>query len=362
LLPPDYQRNELVLTRFKSSIMNFTASVIAEFLKGRVEGNPEATVHDVSKIEEGKAGTLSFLANPKYEKYIYNTASSIVIVNEDFSPQKSITATLIRVPNAYESFAALLRLYEQSKPKKSGIHKLASIAESAKLGKDTYVGEFAVVSENVTLGKGVQLYPQVYVGDGVQIGEGSILHPGVKVYEGCVIGAQCVIHAGAIIGGDGFGFAANQENNYEKVPQLGKVILEDYVEIGANTTVDRSTMGATILRKGVKLDNLIMIGHNVEVGENTVIAAQSGISGSSKVGKNCMFGGQVGLIGHITIANGVKIAAQSGITKDIKEEGIVIQGSPAFEFGPYQRCYAVFRNLPKLLNQVNELEKKTGHL
>jgi UDP-3-O-[3-hydroxymyristoyl] glucosamine N-acyltransferase len=342
--------------------MNFTASVIAEFLKGSVDGNPEATVNDVSKIEEGKAGTLSFLANPKYEKYIYDTASTIVIVNEDFSPQKSIPATLIRVPNAYESFAALLRLYEQSKPKKTGINKLASISESAKLGKDTYVGEFTVVSGNVTLGKGVQLYPQVYVGEGVQIGEGSILHPGVKVYEGCVIGAHCVIHAGAIIGGDGFGFAANQENNYEKVPQLGKVILEDFVEIGANTTVDRSTMGATILRKGVKLDNLIMIGHNVEVGENTVIAAQSGISGSSKVGKNCMFGGQVGLIGHITIANGVKIAAQSGITKDIKEEGIVIQGSPAFEFGPYQRSYAVFRNLPKLLNQVNELEKRTENL
>jgi UDP-3-O-[3-hydroxymyristoyl] glucosamine N-acyltransferase len=230
------------------------------------------------------------------------------------------------------------------------------------VGKDVYVGEFTVVSENVTMGSGVVLYPQVYVGEGVQIGEGTILHPGVKVYEGCVIGDHCVIHAGAIIGGDGFGFAPNQENNYEKVPQLGKVIIEDHVEIGANTTVDRSTMGATILRKGVKLDNLIMIGHNVEVGENTVIAAQSGISGSSKVGKNCMFGGQVGLIGHITIASGVKIAAQSGITKDIKEEGIVIQGSPAFDFGPYQRSYAVFRNLPKLAKQVSDLDKRTQNL
>jgi len=342
--------------------MNFTASVIAEFLKGSVEGNPEAKVNDVSKIEEGKAGTLSFLANPKYEKYIYNTESTIVIVNEDFTPQKEIPATLIRVPNAYESFAALLRLYEQSKPKKAGVSPQSSIAESAKVGKDLYVGEFTVVSENVSLGSGVVLYPKVYVGEGVQIGEGTILHPGVKVYEGCVIGDHCVIHAGAIIGGDGFGFAPNQENNYEKVPQLGKVIIEDHVEIGANTTVDRSTMGATILRKGVKLDNLIMIGHNVEVGENTVIAAQSGISGSSKVGKNCMFGGQVGLIGHITIASGVKIAAQSGITKDIKEEGIVIQGSPAFEFGPYQRSYAVFRNLPKLAKQVSDLEKRTEKL
>lgn len=342
--------------------MNFTASVIADFLKGSVEGNPEATVSDVSKIEEGKAGTLSFLANPKYEKYIYDTESTIVIVNEEFTPQKSVPATLIRVKNAYESFAALLRLYDQSKPKKSGISQEASISESSKVGKDIYVGAFTVVSDHVSLGDGVQLYPQVYVGDGVTIGEGSILHPGVKIYEGCVIGAHCVIHAGAIIGGDGFGFAANQENNFEKVPQLGKVILEDHVEIGANTTVDRSTMGATILRKGVKLDNLIMVAHNVEIGENTVIAAQSGISGSSKVGKNCMFGGQVGLIGHITIANGVKIAAQSGITKNIKEEGIVIQGSPAFEFGPYQRSYALFRNLPKLLGQINELEKKTKNL
>jgi UDP-3-O-[3-hydroxymyristoyl] glucosamine N-acyltransferase len=342
--------------------MNFTASVIAEFLKGTVEGDPGAIVNDVSKIEEGKAGTLSFLANPKYEKYIYNTASTIVIVSEDFNPQKKVPATLIRVPNAYESFAALLRMYEQNKPRKSGISKMASLADSAKLGKDLYVGEYTVVSENVKLGDGVQLYPQVYVGDGVSIGEGSVLHPGVKVYEGCVIGANCVIHAGAIIGGDGFGFAPSQANNYEKVPQLGKVILEDHVEIGANTTVDRSTMGATILRKGVKLDNLIMIGHNVEVGENTVIAAQSGISGSSKLGRNCMLGGQVGLIGHITIANGVKIAAQSGITKDIKEEGSVVQGSPAFEFGPYQRSMAIFRNLPKLLNQVNEMEKRTSHL
>lgn len=337
--------------------MNFTAAAIAEFLKGKVEGNPDASVNDISKIEEGTPGTLSFLANPKYEKYIYDTQSSIVIVNADFKAQKEISATLIRVPNAYESFAALLRLYEQSKPRKSGVNQLASISESASLGKDLYVGEYTVVSDHATLGDGVQLYPQVYVGDGVKIGEGSILHPGVKVYAGCEIGSHCVIHAGAIIGADGFGFAPNQENNYEKVPQVGKVIIEDHVEIGANTTVDRATMGATVLRKGVKLDNLIMIAHNVEVGENTVIAGQSGISGSTKVGKNCMFGGQVGLIGHINIAPGVKIAAQSGITKDIKQEGIVVQGSPAFEFGPYQRSYLLFRNLPKIRDQINELER-----
>jgi UDP-3-O-[3-hydroxymyristoyl] glucosamine N-acyltransferase len=342
--------------------MNFTAATIAEFLKGEVDGNPEASVNNISKIEEGLPGTLSFLANPKYEKYIYDTPSSIVIVNADFKPQREIRATLVRVKNAYESFAALLRLYEQSKPRKSGISEKASISDSASLGKDLYVGEFTVISEKASIGDGVLLYPQVYVGDHVKIGEGSVLYPGVKVYEGCEIGSHCVIHAGAIIGADGFGFAPNQENNYEKVPQVGKVIIEDHVEIGANTTVDRATMGSTVLRKGVKLDNLIMIAHNVEVGENTVIAGQSGISGSTKVGKNCMFGGQVGLIGHINIAPGVKIAAQSGITKDIKQEGIVVQGSPAFEFGPYQRSYLLFRNLPKIRDQINELERNVEDL
>lgn len=342
--------------------MNFTAAIIAEFLKGTVEGDPDVTVHDVSKIEEGAPGTLSFLANPKYEKYIYDTLSSIVIVNEDFVPARSIGATLIRVKNAYESFAALLQLYEQSKPKKIGISKMSSVAPSASLGEDLYIGDFVVIGENATIGNGVHLYPQVFIGDHVKIGEGSILHPGVKVYEGSEIGAHCVIHAGAIIGGDGFGFAPNQENNYQKIPQLGRVIIEDHVEVGANSTVDRATMGATILRKGVKLDNLIMIAHNVEVGENTVMAAQSGVSGSTKIGKNCMFGGQVGLIGHITIADGVKIAAQSGIPKSIKEEGAVVQGAPAFEFGHYQRCYVLFRRLPDLRNQIIELEKKVSNL
>lgn len=342
--------------------MNFTAAMIAEFLKGTVEGNPEANVNDVSKIEEGRSGTLSFLANPKYEKYIYDTQSSIVIVNEDFKAQKNISATLIRVKNAYESFAALLRLYEQSKPKKTGISKMSVISESAILAEDLYVGDFTVISDNVKLAKGVQLFPQVYIGDNVSIGEGTIIHPGVKIYEGCRIGAHCVIHAGAVIGGDGFGFAPNQDNDYAKVPQVGIVIMEDYVEVGANTTIDRATMGATVLKKGVKLDNLIMIAHNVEVGENTVMAAQTGISGSTRIGKNCMFGGQVGLIGHISIADGVKIAAQSGIPKSIKEEGAIVQGAPAFEFGLYQRSYVLFKNLPKLRNQIIELEKKVADL
>jgi UDP-3-O-[3-hydroxymyristoyl] glucosamine N-acyltransferase len=342
--------------------MNFTAAAIAEFLKGKVDGDPRASVNDISKIEEGRPGTLSFLANPKYEKYIYDTQSSVVIVNEDFKPQHAIGATLIRVRNAYESFAELLRLYEQNKPKKTGISQMASVAPSAILGSNLYVGEFTVIHENARIGDGVQLYPQVYIGDNVTIGEGTVIHPGVKVYEGTEIGAHCVIHAGAIIGGDGFGFAPGQENNYQKIPQVGKVVIEDHVEVGANTTIDRATMGATILRKGVKLDNLIMIAHNVEVGENTVMAAQTGISGSTKVGRNCMFGGQVGLIGHITIADGVKIAAQSGIPKNISEEGAVVQGSPAFEFGYYQRCYVLFRNLPKLRDQVNELERKVSDL
>jgi len=342
--------------------MNFTAALIAEFLKGSVEGDPHAEVNDISKIEEGKPGTLSFLANPKYEKYIYDTQSTIVIVNSDFQPQKEISATLVRVEKAYESFAALLRLYEQSKPKKSGVSKMSSIAETASMGDDLYVGDFTVISDKASVGNGVQLYPQVYVGENVKIGKNTILYPGVRVYDDCEIGANCVIHAGAVIGGDGFGFAPNQENNYEKVPQVGKVIIEDYVEIGANTTVDRATMGATIIRKGVKLDNLIMIGHNVEVGENTVMAGQCGVSGSTKIGKNCMFGGQVGLAGHLNIADGVKIGAQSGISKSMRKENSVIMGSPAFDLGSWQRCIAVFRNLPKLSKELFDLEQKVNEL
>ncbi|HDS07723.1 MAG TPA: UDP-3-O-(3-hydroxymyristoyl)glucosamine N-acyltransferase [Bacteroides sp.] len=338
--------------------MDFTAAAIAEFLKGTVEGDPAARVSDVSRIEEGKKGTLSFLANPKYEKYIYDTASTIVIVNRDFKASKAVAPTLIRVEDAYESFAALLRLHEAQKPRKMGISRLASVDASAILGKDLYVGDFAVISEKAVIGDGAQLYPQVYIGTGVKIGEGTILYPGVKIYEDCEIGAHCVIHAGAVIGADGFGFAPGQENNFSKIPQLGKVILEDHVEVGANTTIDRATMGATILRKGVKLDNLIMIAHNVEVGENTVMAAQTGISGSTKIGRYCMFGGQVGLIGHISIADRVRIAAQSGVTKDVNEEGALLQGSPAFEFSTYKRCYVLFKKLPELRNQIIEMERK----
>ena len=342
--------------------MNFTATIIADFLTGTVEGNPEASVNDVTKIEEGRSGTLSFLANPKYEKFIYDTQSTIVIVNKDFKPQKSVGATLIRVENAYESFAALLRLYEEGKPKKKGISKLSSISESATLGKDLYVGDFTCISDHVTLGDGVLLYPQVYIGENVKIGDRTILHPGVKVYEGCEIGADCVFHAGVIIGADGFGFAPNHENNYEKIPQVGKVIIEDHVEVGANSTIDRATMGATILRKGVKLDNLIQIAHNVEVGENTVMAAQAGIAGSTKLGKNCMVGGQTAIVGHLTIADGAKIAGKSGISKDIKIEGAKVMGIPAIDAGTFTRSTIIFRKLPELSGQIDALEKKVAEL
>lgn len=342
--------------------MNFTAETIAQFLKGTVDGDPGSSVSDVAKIEEGRKGALSFLANPKYEKYIYDTKASIVIVNKDFKPEKPVHSTLIRVENAYESFAALLNLYEQSKPRKTGVDKLVSISESATIGNNPYIGEFTVISDNVTIGNDVQIFPQVYIGEGASVGDGTILYPGVKVYAGSSIGSQCVIHSGAIIGADGFGFAPNSDNDYKKVPQVGTVIIEDHVEIGANTTVDRATMGATIIRKGVKLDNLIMVAHNVEIDRNTVIAAQTGVSGSTKIGKNSLIGGQVGIIGHLNLADGTKIAAQSGIGKDIKNEGEVVQGSPAFSYLPYQKSYAIFKNLPQLRTQINDMEREIKEL
>lgn len=337
--------------------MKFTAKVIAEFLNGTIEGNPETSINDVVKIEEGKPGALSFLANPKYEKYIYGSKSSIIIVNDDFKPAKKVPATLIRVKNAYESFAALLKLYEQSKPKKKGINKLSVINESAKLGSDIYIGEFTIIGENAEIGDHVQIHPQVYIGANVKIGKNTILFPGVKIYDDCEVGNNCIFHSGVVIGGDGFGFAPDSENNFNKVPQIGNVIIEDEVEIGANTTVDRATMGSTILRKGVKLDNLIMIAHNVEIGKNTVIAAQTGISGSTKVGENVLMGGQVGLAGHITIASGVKIGAQAGIGSNVKKEDAVIMGSPAFNLTSFYKSYAVFRKLPEINKQLFELEK-----
>lgn len=337
--------------------MEFTAQIIAGFLNGTVEGDPNAKVHTVSKIEEGFSGSLSFLANPKYIPYIYTTESSIVLVNNDFVAEQPVKATLVRVANAYEAFASLLDLYAQSKQPKNGIEEPSFIHPSAKIGTDAYIGAFSYIAENAKVGNNVKIYPQVYIGNNVTVGNNCIFYPGVVIYEDCVIGNNCIIHAGAIIGADGFGFASGEDTNYKKIPQIGNVIIEDYVEIGANATVDRATMGSTILRKGVKLDDHVHIAHNVEIGENTVMAAQGGVAGSTKIGKNCMFGGQVGISPHIKIANGVKAGAQAGISGDVKKEGAILLGSPANDISKQRRSMAVYKNLPNLANKISELEK-----
>ncbi|MGZ3865789.1 MAG: UDP-3-O-(3-hydroxymyristoyl)glucosamine N-acyltransferase [Bacteroidia bacterium] len=340
--------------------MKFSAQQIAALFNGTVEGNPEAAVSNLSKIEEGKPGTLSFLANPTYTPYIYETDASVVIVNKTLKLDKPVksTCTLVRVEDAYGSFAQLLEMYNQIKSNKKGIEQPSFIAQSAKLGSDCYVGAFAYISENVTLGKNVKIYPHVFIGDNCKIGDNTTIYSGAKIYTETIIGNDCTLHAGCVLGADGFGFAPNSENNYKKVPQIGNVVIEDNVEIGANTTIDRATLGSTIIRKGSKLDNLVQIAHNVEIGENCVLAGGSFVAGSSKLGKNIMMGGQAGVIGHLKVADGVKIAGQSGVGGSIKEEGSVVQGSPAFSVGDYQRSYVLFRSLPKLFKQVNELEKK----
>jgi UDP-3-O-[3-hydroxymyristoyl] glucosamine N-acyltransferase len=342
--------------------MEFTAATIAGFLKGDIEGNPDIKVNTIAKIEEGQPGALSFLANPKYEHYIYETKSSIVLVNRSFAASAKISATLIRVENAYEAFASLLRLVDQARPRKKGIHPSAVIESSAKIGSDVFIGPFTYVGENCIIGNGCSVYPQVYIGDNTKLGNNCIINPGVKIYHDCILGEGCTIHAGTVIGSDGFGFAPQSDNEFMKIPQLGNVILEDHVEIGANVTIDRATMGSTIIRKGVKLDNLIQIAHNVEVGENSVMAAQTGISGSTKVGKNCMFGGQVGLAGHLKIANGTKIGAQGGILGDVKEENTAIIGSPAIEVKQFLRSSVIFKKLPEMKVKIDSLEKEIESL
>lgn len=337
--------------------MDFSAQAIAQFLGGTVEGNPDVRVNTVAKIEEGHPGALSFLANPKYAHYIYITQSSIVLVNNDFIVESPIKATLVRVNNAYESFASLLQLYAQSKKQKQGIETLSFIHSSAKVGENLYLGAFAYISENVVLGNNVKIYPNAYIGDNVKIGDNTIVYPSVTIYEDCVIGNECVLHAGSVVGADGFGFASGEDTNYKKIPQIGNVIIEDHVEIGANATIDRATMGSTILRKGVKLDDHVHIAHNVEIGENTVMAAQSGVAGSTKIGKNCMFGGQVGISPHIRIADGVKAGAQAGIPSDIKKEGSIVLGSPASDISAQRRSMAVYKNLPELRSRLSDLEK-----
>lgn len=337
--------------------MEFTAQAIAKFLGGTIEGNPDVIVNNVAKIEEGFSGALSFLANPKYAQYIYTTDSSIVLVNNDFVAESSIKATLIRVANAYEAFAQLLQLYAQSKKIKKGIETPSFIHSSAKVGENLYLGAFAYISENAIIGDNVKIYPNAYVGDNVKIGSNTIVYPSAIIYEDCVVGSNCVIHAGAIIGADGFGFASGEDTNYKKIPQIGNAVLEDNVEIGANSTIDRATMGSTILRKGVKLDDHVHIAHNVEVGENTVMAAHAGVAGSTKIGKNCMFGGQVGIGPHLKIADGVKAGPQAGIPSDIKKEGSVVLGSPAIDISSQKRSMAVYKNLPELRNRMSDLEK-----
>lgn len=344
--------------------MEFSAQQIAELLGGTVEGNAETKVSDLSKIEEGKLGTLSFLANPKYTNYIYETDASLVVVNNTLVLEKPVkpTCTLIRVEDAYGSFAKLLGLYEQLKGEKKGIEQPSFIHPTATVGENCYVGAFAYIGENAVIGNNVKIYPQVYIGDNAKVDDNTILFSGVKIYNDCVLGKNCTIHASTVIGSDGFGFAPNSENNYQKIPQIGNVVIEDNVEIGSNSSIDRATLGSTILRKGVKLDNLVQIAHNVEIGENTVIAGQTGVAGSTKVGKNCMIAAQVGIIGHIKIADGVKIAGQSGIGKAITKEGEIVQGSPAFGISEYTRSYVLYRSLPKLDLRVRELEKKINDI
>lgn len=342
--------------------MEFSAEMIASFLEGEVVGNKDVTVNNVAKIEEGKPGTLAFLANPKYESYIYSTEASIVIVNRDFQPSEPVKATLVKVDDAYACFAKLLDLYVANKPQKTGISSLASINSSAKIAEDVYVGEFAVIEQGVTIADGVKIYPHVYIGDGVKIGEGSVVMPGAVIYEGCVIGKGCTVHSGSVIGADGFGFAPQADGSFKKIPQIGNVILEDGVDIGANTCVDRATMGSTIIRKGVKLDNLIQIGHNVQIGENTVAAAQIGVAGSTKVGKSCMIGGQVGIAGHLTVADNVHIASQSGIGSSVRKDGEVLMGTPAFNARDFQRSSIVIKWLPEMRTKMSELEKEIAAL
>ena len=338
--------------------MEFNAATIARFLQGDIEGDPERIVNTIAKIEEGHEGALSFLANPKYEQYIYTTKSSIVLVNRSFTPSAKIHATLIRVDNAYEAFASLLRLVDQARPRKKGIHPTAIIEKTASLGTDIYIGPYAYIGENCKIGDGSSIYPHVFVGDNTKIGKNCTLNPGVKIYHDCLLGDNCIVHAGSVIGSDGFGFAPQSESEFMKIPQLGNVVLEDNVEIGANVAIDRATMGSTIIRKGVKLDNLIQIGHNVEVGENTVMAGQTGIAGSTKIGKNCMFAGQVGIAGHLKIADGVKIGAQSGVPGDIRQENAVILGYPAFDHRDFTRSHIVFKQLPEMAKKLRELEKQ----
>jgi UDP-3-O-[3-hydroxymyristoyl] glucosamine N-acyltransferase len=342
--------------------MQFSAAQIAGIIQGTIEGDPQASVGSFGKIEEAKNGQLSFLANPKYEEFLYSTEASIIIVNNSLVLRQPVPATLIRVPDAYSSFALLLSAYEDMMSKQlNGIQEPSHISATAKLGTNVFVGAFSYIGENVVIGNNVKIHPQVYIGNDVVVGDDSVLHPGVKIYQDCRVGKRVTIHAGSIIGSDGFGFAPQADGTYKKIPQIGNVVVEDHVEIGSNCSIDRATIGSTIIHEGAKLDNLIQIAHNVEIGSFTVIAAQSGISGSTKIGRNVMIGGQVGIVGHISIADGSKINAQSGVTKSILSS-MAVTGSPAYNYAAALRAQAVSRNLPELEKRLKELEKQIQEL
>ncbi len=343
--------------------MEFSAEQIAGILKGEVVGNPNVSVSGLSKIEEGTTGTLSFLSNPKYEEYIYSTGASICIVNTNFNPSKPLpeTLTLVKVEDAYSCFAQLLEFYDQMRKKQPKIESPSFIAESATVGEGLYLGAFGYIGENAKIGNNVVIFPHVYIGESVTIGDNCILHPGATVYAECILGSNCIIHAGTIIGADGFGFAPNEHGEYKKIPQIGNVVIEDDVEIGSNCTIDRATMGSTIIRKGVKLDNLVQIAHNVEIGKNTVMAAQVGVAGSAKIGNNVMVGGQAGISGHLHIADGTKIVAQSGIPSTVRKAD-TLMGSPGIPIEDFKKSYFGFRKLPFILNKIQELDKKIKEL
>ncbi len=338
--------------------MQFSAAQIAVLINGKLEGDPEVLVNNFGKIEEAKAGQLAFLANPKYEEYLYSTGASVIIINDNQQLKEKIKATLIRVADAYLAFASLLSKYQEMMNQQlTGIQDPVFISKSAKVGQHVFIGAFAYIGNHVMIGDHVKIHPQVYIGDNVVIGDHAVIHPGVKVYHNCLIGKQVTIHAGSVIGADGFGFAPQADGSFKKIPQMGNVVIEDFVEIGSNATIDRATIGSTLIRSGAKLDNLIQIAHNVEVGCNTVIAAQSGVSGSTKLGKNVMVGGQVGIVGHIQIADGSRINAQSGVTKSLKTPNSAVTGSPAFEYTSALRAQAAARKLPAFEKRIIELEK-----
>ncbi len=341
--------------------MEFTAEMIAGLLGGEIVGDRTAKVHTVSSIEEGSAGSLAYLTNLKYEPFLYTTGASIVLVDRSFSPSRPVSATLVKVDDTAACLLRLLEMYNAARPRRSGISRLASVDAGARLGEECYVGDFAVVEEGAGIGARCQIYPQVYIGRNVEIGEGTTLYPGVKIYEGCRIGSRCIVHAGAVIGADGFGFAPNAEGGFDKIPQLGNVIIEDDVEIGANTCIDRAKTDSTIIRRGVKLDNLIQIGHNVQVGENTVSSAQTGIAGTSKVGRNCFLAGQVGIADHVTVGDRVKIGSKSGLDKDVPDDEVRM-GYPALPGLRFHRVSAVYKNLPELAKRMDELEKSVQKL